>query len=182
MTSPVVSGRKRKEKKMAARRARVSSVNYISHDEARKPTERKAAVVDREVQRLNGKGVVVTPERLLQEASNPRNPLHRYFEWDDSRAAHKWRLEQARQMLMASKFVAQIRDQAGNAQNVTVRKLIPLNRGEGFKMRNDIVSRKDTRDAFIHQRLEALRGWCASVSDLNELKALRELILDNLPV
>lgn len=167
---------------MARARTATASVKYVSPDEARKPTERKTAVVDSEVERLNRAGVVVTPERLLQEASVPTNPLHRYFEWDDSRAAHKWRLEQARQMLMASKFVAQIKDQDGTAQNVTVRKLIPLERGEGFKMRNSIVAKADTRQAFVHQRLEALRGWCASVSDLSELSDLRKLILDNLPV
>ncbi len=39
-----------------------------------------------------------TPERLVQEASDPSSPAHGHFEWDDSKAAHEHRLTQARQL------------------------------------------------------------------------------------
>jgi hypothetical protein len=37
----------------------------------------------------------VTPRNIVEYARNPKCPLHDYFEWDDSAAAEKWRLEQA---------------------------------------------------------------------------------------
>lgn len=40
-----------------------------------------------------------TPERVLLQASNPTNPLHDLFEWDDSKAAQEYRLVQCRVMV-----------------------------------------------------------------------------------
>lgn len=37
----------------------------------------------------------VTPTAILDDASDPQSPLHRFFEWDDGAAAEKYRLHQA---------------------------------------------------------------------------------------
>ena len=47
----------------------------------------------------------VTPEKVLEKAKNKRSELHRCFCWDDSEAAHRYRLQQARgiiQMLVVT--------------------------------------------------------------------------------
>jgi len=41
----------------------------------------------------------LTPALVVDVASDPEHPLHSRFEWDDTVAAHKWRLEQAGQLL-----------------------------------------------------------------------------------
>lgn len=41
----------------------------------------------------------LTPRLLVDIARDPEHPLHHRFEWDDSKAAEKWRLEQAGQLL-----------------------------------------------------------------------------------
>ena len=41
----------------------------------------------------------LTPALLVDVARDPDHPLHPRFEWDDSVAAEKWRLEQAGQLL-----------------------------------------------------------------------------------
>lgn len=41
----------------------------------------------------------LTPALLVDLARDPQHPLHSRFEWADSVAAHKWRLEQAGQLL-----------------------------------------------------------------------------------
>lgn len=38
---------------------------------------------------------LITPPIVLADAKNPKSPLHSFFEWDDTKAAEKWRLEQA---------------------------------------------------------------------------------------
>ena len=40
-------------------------------------------------------GGPVSPEDILEAARNPEHPLHDYLEWDDAKAAHAGRLEQA---------------------------------------------------------------------------------------
>lgn len=41
----------------------------------------------------------VTPEEILEKARKKRSELHKCFEWDDSVAAERYRLQQARQII-----------------------------------------------------------------------------------
>lgn len=45
------------------------------------------------------KSGLLRPDAVVRAARNPKSALHEYFEWDDSIAAEKWRLEQARQLI-----------------------------------------------------------------------------------
>lgn len=40
-------------------------------------------------------------EAIVETAADPDHPLHSRFDWDDSVAGHKWRLEQAGKLLRA---------------------------------------------------------------------------------
>lgn len=44
----------------------------------------------------NGK---LTPEGVVREAKNIRSVLHPYFEWDDAKAAERWRMDQASHLI-----------------------------------------------------------------------------------
>lgn len=41
------------------------------------------------------------PDQVIQVARPKNSPLHKYFEWDDTLAAEKWRLKQAQQLVSA---------------------------------------------------------------------------------
>lgn len=45
----------------------------------------------------------LTPDLVLEAASDPDSPLHSYFTWDDAEAAHKRRLDEARTLIRAVK-------------------------------------------------------------------------------
>lgn len=47
--------------------------------------------------RLNGGRL--TPQAVVDDARDPASPLHERFEWDDSTAAHQYRLSQARELI-----------------------------------------------------------------------------------
>jgi hypothetical protein len=38
----------------------------------------------------------ISPEHIIQESRNPKHPFHKLFEWDDTKAAEKYRLLQAK--------------------------------------------------------------------------------------
>jgi hypothetical protein len=40
-----------------------------------------------------------TPEQIVEKAKDERTELHRCFDWNDTTAAHKYRLQQARQIV-----------------------------------------------------------------------------------
>ena len=44
-------------------------------------------------------GGEVTPAQVVDRARDPDNVLHSWFDWNDTEAAEKWRLEQARRLL-----------------------------------------------------------------------------------
>ena len=59
----------------------------------------KARLIAEELQAMKAEGVRVSPKTLLQRARAKGSRLHDSFEWDDSIAAAKWRLEQAREFI-----------------------------------------------------------------------------------
>lgn len=52
----------------------------------------------------------LTPEAVVDVASDPASPLHEQFEWDDSEAAHKYRIEQARTLIRSVKVLVQVEE------------------------------------------------------------------------
>lgn len=45
----------------------------------------------------------LTPAQVLREAESDESPLHAVFEWDDTIAAHRYRLEQAGDLIRSVK-------------------------------------------------------------------------------
>lgn len=60
--------------------------------------DRLAAIADRNAGRL-------TPDDVIEDAKDPKSPLHGYFEWNDAKAAHAHRLEQARALIRSVKVI-----------------------------------------------------------------------------
>jgi hypothetical protein len=58
-----------------------------------------SAPLIRELQVIRDEFGALNAELVVGVASNPEHPLHSRFEWDDTIAAHKYRLDQAGQLL-----------------------------------------------------------------------------------
>lgn len=41
----------------------------------------------------------LVPEMVVKDATDPHSPLHHFFDWDESEAAQKWRVHQARLLI-----------------------------------------------------------------------------------
>lgn len=67
-------------------------------------TLNKKAALAELVKLTKANGGTITPEILVEAATDAENPLHQYFEWDDTRAAHKFRLMQARTLIRSCKI------------------------------------------------------------------------------
>ncbi len=65
------------------------------------------------------RGGRLSPEDVLRSAASTNSPLHDYFEWDDSAAAQKHRLEQARQLIRSVRVVVEVVDR-GTSKKVVV--------------------------------------------------------------
>ena len=53
-------------------------------------------------------GGVYRPVLFVEEASAKRHPAHQWFEWDDAKAGHAWRVQRARQFVSGVRIVSEI--------------------------------------------------------------------------
>lgn len=67
----------------------------------------EVASVLRALERENGR---LIPADVVDAARDPASPLHAHFEWDDSAAAEKYRLDQARTLIRSVKIEVTVRD------------------------------------------------------------------------
>lgn len=61
----------------------------------------QANALGEELERMAVEGVAATPEAVVERARDASSPIHDLFEWNDARAADKYRLHQARTSIAA---------------------------------------------------------------------------------
>lgn len=103
-----------------------------------------------------------SPEALLDEASEESSPLHSMFEWDDSKAAHEYRVSQARYYIRA---VAIIRD---DVELEPIRAFVRLSKDEGYRDINVVMSNKESRDELLRKAWKELQSWKKRYEQLSE--------------
>lgn len=62
-------------------------------------TESRKLAVMKRLQQISGDTGSLTPEAVVDDARDPESVLHPCFEWDDTKAAHQHRLNQARGLI-----------------------------------------------------------------------------------
>ena len=55
-----------------------------------------AQVIGTHLESLGGE---FTPEQVLEEAGSKKSPIHRFFQWNNTKAARQFRLQQARHLV-----------------------------------------------------------------------------------
>ena len=66
--------------------------------------EKQLSAVKNALAKISEKHGHITPEFVVQEARNVKNPLHNSFEWDDTEAGNLYRLTQARFLIRTVKL------------------------------------------------------------------------------
>jgi hypothetical protein len=78
-----------------------------------------------------------TPEEVIEAARPADSPLHSRFTWDDSEAAHQWRLMQARNLLRISIVIEKGPDVVIKVPLFTS---LASERGDGYRLTADVRS------------------------------------------
>lgn len=95
--------------------------------EAQTGEKRRGPAWQAELKRLARKhGGLLDPEVVVAAAADPRSPLHSRFQWDNTKAAHQYRLWQAQALIRVAVHVSK-RD--GHVDRVWVS--LKQDRGEG---------------------------------------------------
>jgi hypothetical protein len=128
-----------------------------------------------QIERKQGK---LTPQIVLKEASAQSHPLHAYFDWDDSAAAKKWRLQQAGHLVRC--ITVTIEDvKTPEACRAFVSVALPDDPDKSNKVFLGIerVMRDDQlRKQLLTRAKRELRDWQDRYADLVELATVFEAI------
>jgi hypothetical protein len=148
-------------------------------------TETKQQIVTRELTKLqklhSGR---VEAHHVLDAATPSTSPLHKYFEWDDSKAGHAHRLWQAQQ-LIAMKIQTQNLRLAGSRPPKIVpirqRDLINVKPGTGYVSRSRVLASPPDRKEYVSRLIDELERWCEKAAGIAELDIICEGIVALLP-
>lgn len=124
--------------------------------------------VQKELKRLTKDGVI-QPADVVKAASNPKSAMHHLFTWDDSKAAHEYRLYQARQILRTYVVVEDA------PTKTTVRAFVSLRpdrhkEGGGYRHIADVLSDEQLYQQMLRDSLQEIRGLQVKYQRIRELR------------
>ncbi len=108
----------------------------------------------------------ITPEEVLRRAKDPNTELHKCFEWDDSIAAEKYRIEQARMVLRQIVYVEVKKDAA------PVRVFQISREQRVYTPTKLIVKQPDEYQALLKRALMELEAFKRKYKTLGELEEI----------
>lgn len=123
----------------------------------------KAPSYGSELRRLaDENGGVLTPQIVVESAKKPDSPLHDYFEWDNRAAADKWRLNQARNLIMSIEIV----DGAGRATRIMYNIRGNHEREQAYVDTRIIQTREDLQRSLAEDCLCELEEWIEKYGEI----------------
>jgi hypothetical protein len=120
---------------------------------------------------------VLKPETVVKFAENPKTALHSAFDWDDTVAAKKWRIEQARGIIQVCVEIITVKN-----KDMSVRVFIaPISdRKEagvgGYKLMTDLLRNKSGRREILETALSELDAFRKKYNWLSELVKVFEAL------
>lgn len=138
-----------------------------------------ADIVGKEVEKLEKKYGEVTARNFVDAARPEKSPLHKLLEWDNTKAAEAWRIQQAGTIICCLSI-----QRENTPEPVTVRAYMnvadgadnPTRRTGSFINTQDAFSDKEKRSMILKVAVRELKELQQKYSNLQELAAVFEAI------
>lgn len=117
---------------------------------------------------LNKKGHL-SPSEFVEIATPKSSPYHDMFEWDDKKAGHAHRLQQARQILMSIKYMPL-------PASKPIRATISLSTERGYRSTAQVLSDSELRKVMVQDALAELISFKMKYKALHEFAKIFEEI------
>ena len=127
---------------------------------------------------INSIGDSYTPEEVLEKAKDPDTELHKCFEWDDTKAAHLYRINTARKIIQS---IVIVKDNSDKKEKPTaIRAIVSKNEyNNKYEPVTLTVRNKDSYERLLAEALRELEMFKRKYSTIKELESIMESI-DNL--
>lgn len=106
----------------------------------------------------------ITPEEVLEKAKDEKSELHKCFEWDDSVAASKYRLSQARQIIQSFVIVRK------EEEKPQVRAFQITTQTNTYQPTRVFLQQPDEYKALLERAKEELKAFRTRYKMLSELE------------
>lgn len=133
---------------------------------------KRVKAIAKELQKIQREQSVITPESVIRAASQKASILHSAFEWNDTKAAHSYRLWQAR-MLIRSVYIVDSADKNSQPVRAFVN-ICPEDDSEEFIMDRGyvftptIASKANYQSQVLNYALDQLKGWRKRFGDYKQ--------------
>jgi len=117
-------------------------------------------------------GGMVKPEAVVEFAKTPTTALHSVFTWDDTLAAHAYRLQQARQILRVVVEVLPGDDPLKFRAMVSLKE--DRYNGMGYRITADVLTDARLREIMLNEARADMQVFMAKYEDLKELSSVFE--------
>lgn len=114
-----------------------------------------------------------TAEDLLREASDPKSPAHKHFNWDNESAAHEHRLAQARYYWRSFEIVIEGSDRKAHATRQFV--VVTDDGKDEFKDIRAVQADEDLAAQVLARAKRELGWWYAKYVHLSNVLELRDV-------
>lgn len=122
-------------------------------------------------------GGTLTPRAVVDDASDPRSPLHSQFEWDNDLAADKYRIEQARRLIRKVRVDVEIEEIAVSTVRYVHDPQLPAGE-QGYVEAASLRSDEDlAREALAHE-LERVKAALDRARNVSQALGLEGEVVD----
>jgi len=138
----------------------------------------EAQVVGEELETIQKKRGVLTPEVVVKEASKKTSKIHGCFEWDDSAAAKEHRLNQARYMLRSIEVVVETTSSVSGgdaSKDIEIRAFHNVETAANEKVYVTLTQAKENDNYWNQVKEKALseiKSWQAKYSSIEEFEVI----------
>lgn len=126
--------------------------------------------VQQEIERLLDENGGTLPPRVVVEAARPETSvLHKMFDWEDSEAAEKWRLHQARQLIRVCVTVVQSDSGRTIPHRVFVNMADERKDRVGYRRMVDVMADADYRQRLLLQARAEMKAFRVKYAGIEAL-------------
>lgn len=147
-----------------------------------KPKTDWISIVDKEFEKIKKAEGNLSPRLIVEKAKDKNSPLHKYFEWNDSKAGEGYRLWQAR-MLINRITITISGEQVPKYENcsITIREVNEDGDREevvikGYKTYQEIKSSEEYKQEILLRALREIESWKSTYDRYSEFKNINKEI------
>ena len=122
-----------------------------------RPALKDPQAVGDKLQELRDKNEGLTASIVIEDAKNKNSVLHGAFEWNDSKAAHEWRLHSARHLMRA--VITKELDSSGEIRYQPAFVFVKTEEGPRYETVARVQSDEELRHQVIQRAFAELTQW-----------------------